>query len=174
MFEFLKEIKETKINHHQGILFKDSSKEKICSVFPELENIINSLHQQMIPKQFLTIDFSIQEFSKGEKSCVNPGWHVDGENNQYIILSWGDYLTQFLKKELPLVGSLKENNLIIKTLEKSFLIDDVFEIESGVPILYDSKQVHKGRIADTYGKRVFLRLCSSDYLNPKNFVRKIK
>lgn len=173
MLKKLEKVEKPIINHSQNRLFKDFEKNKFIRIFPELESLISKLSLEMFEKKYLTIDFSYKIFKKGDKSCVNPGWHVDGEQNQYLILCFGDFRTNFYNQRVELTDSLVENNKIIKKIESSFLKEHVFEAPNGIPILYDSKQIHQGRIADRPGERMFLRLCYSDYLVPKNFVKSV-
>lgn len=147
--------------------YKDCSLSFILKERPELGPLLEALIPLMEEKRFLSIDYFEQEFSKGNlKTCRNLSFHVDGENNNYLIWSKGGPRTLFLKEPQIVEGqSLRAKNdyLRDKTFKGLF-----FEIPEETPVLYTSDDPHAGRIAKPNDKRWFLRLCQSDYLKPKN------
>lgn len=149
--------------------FKDFEVNKIIQHRPQLQGVIDQLSAFLPKRKFLTIDYSELLLHKGSKTCKNPLWHVDGEGNDYIILNFGDFRTRFLHKPMPdfKSDSLKAlNNLIAE----KFVCEEGKEIQEGVPVLYSSLDIHKGNVATYDSKRILLRLCSSDYLCPKNAI----
>lgn len=134
-----------------------------------LTELINLVPEK---KKFLTVDILEQSFTSGNiNTCRDTNWHVDGLNNNYLIVAFGDHRTMYHKESLVLsnIADLAERNqFIVDSLSDSE--DGGFEIPDGVPILYTSDDIHKGRIATPGTKRVLVRLCMSDYLCPKNKV----
>lgn len=153
----------------ESFLAKDCSVPFLLKYKPGLEDLIKELDCFLPSKNFLTIDYYEQVLSSGTKTCKNINWHVDGMDNDYLIVSWGDFRTEFLTADYPLDPNLTliERNLsIVKELKGQ--APSSFELSPGCPVIYDSTQIHRGRKANRDGKRILLRLCRSDYLNPKN------
>lgn len=149
------------------LVLKDFSKEKLLLRCPHLEDLLNELIPLIPEKKYLTIDYSEIALKKGQNTCRDVRWHTDGINNHYLIIAWGDFRTLFLNERYE---SLKNTVERIKEIHEKFKDEKGNEIEEGVPFVYDSTVVHRGQKADRDGKRIFLRLCFSDYIRPKNAV----
>lgn len=153
--------------------FKDCSLNYIDKKFGNLVSTkIDNLKGFLPDRKFLTVDIGFQVFKRGDKSCVDTGWHVDGIGNDYLILCEGDFRTEFLGKplDLPIPNERSELRNFNKTIACKF--SDVIsgsEIPDSTLVRYSSLDIHKGRVATSDGQRLFLRLCSSDYLKPKNY-----
>ena len=161
---FLEKVLKPKTIFDKSFFLKDCSKNYILNHYPELETLINSLASQMPNKKYLTIDYQGLNLKSGQKTCKDTSWHIDGEGNNYILVCWGDFKTQF-------AGNFQFSNTNRKTRLtelKKMNIDRFQEALEGVPVAYSSDCVHRGCRADQAGQRLFLRLCMSDYLHPKN------
>lgn len=154
-----------------SLMLKNHSLSRLLKLRPEIAALVPSLDALLPQKEFLTIDYFEQVLKAGRATCVNPAWHVDGVNNHYLMLIFGQWRTEFALNSYPIPEGkdLREVNFkISQSLKK----EDVprFEIPEATPLLYNSFQVHRGRVPTTEGKRILLRLCRSDYLKPSNSI----
>jgi hypothetical protein len=171
-------IKEITIpyNFQEQFFWKDCSLNFIRKTFDELlVKSIESLIKTGLsnPKKYITVDIGFQVFNEGTKSCNNVGWHVDGVGNDYLMWIEGDFRTEFQSAEdTPKLTPTDRNKLLEfnKSIEGSAAAGT--EIPNATLIKYTSQDIHRGRVATSAGKRFFIRICSSDYLTPKN--RKLK
>lgn len=150
---------------------KDFCPNKIKKVVPELSFVIDSLISQIEKKKYITIDVMKHNFVNRGKTCSDVSFHVDGINNEYVIWSIGDFRTEFLMSPVfvPGLGEFSPRDLAktIYELTQGKLFN-VVEASSSVPMKYDSMCIHRGRIAEAGHKRIMVRVCSSDYIKPKN------
>jgi hypothetical protein len=168
----MKIIKTLNLDHNfkEQFFWKDCSskflKSKIDNRFiEEMEKIVSHLPN---PKKYITFDLGYQIFKEGTKSCRNTGWHVDGVGNDYLMYIQGDFRTEFADKIA--VDSFPEERS--KLLEFNKSIENIeagcIEIPNATLIQYTSQDIHRGRVATSAGERLFIRVCSSNYLIPKN------
>lgn len=144
--------------------------EKLIKLRPDLKELLEELIPLVPQKKYLTVDYSELCLKRGSKTCRDPRWHVDGVDNEYLIINFGKCRTRFLnQKANPPQDrtSLKELNNQLGESLKSF---EGVEIPEGVPVRYNSLDIHKGNVCTQETKRILLRLCSSDYLQPKNVI----
>lgn len=120
------------------------------------------------PRKFITYDVGYQIFKAGTKSCKNTGWHVDGVGNEYLMHITGDFRTQFTNKiDVDSFPGSKDKLLEFNTsISKIDVAGE--EIPNATLIHYTSQDIHKGRVADCEGQRLFIRVCNSDYIFPHN------
>jgi hypothetical protein len=163
------------LNHsfNTEFFFKDCSEQYLHKTLdPHLVSHILTIGENLKQeKLYRTYDVGYMTYKIGEKTCVDTGWHCDGINNQYLIYCKGDFRTKILSEESPSFfpqdrSQIRESNQIIAS---EFAPLSGVEIDDLTPYLYGSSDIHKGRVADKEGARVFLRICESDYLKPKNF-----
>lgn len=144
--------------------------DKLLLLRPDLKDILKELIPLIPQRKFLTVDYSELCLKRGSKTCRDPRWHVDGVGNDYLIINFGECRTRFLNQKVDpniLNTPLKElNNLLGESLKHL----QGEEIPEGVPVLYTSSDIHKGNVCSKETKRILLRLCSSDYLQPKNAI----
>lgn len=159
----------------KSLVLKDHSLSKILQIKPELKDLLDQLIPLINQKQFLTIDYSELLLSPFVKTCKNTDWHIDGIDNNYLIISWGDCRTTFIDSVeystlISKLASLTQNvRLTNNCLDQSALYSlKNITPENGQPILYNSQDIHKGHTATHNGTRFFLRLCMSDYIKPTN------
>lgn len=167
-------VDERKIlSFESTVKLKDFCPERIKKIVPELSSTINNLISLVKKKNYITIDVMKHNFIARGKTCTDISYHVDGVDNEYIIWSIGDFRTEFLVDPIliPGLGKLSPRELakpIFELTKKNNL--HFMEAPSSVPIKYDSYCIHRGRIAEAGHKRVMIRVCSSDYIKPKNAV----
>lgn len=163
---------ETLLSFEETVKLKDFCPNKVKKLVPDLSSVITKLVGLVEKKKYITVDVMKHNFLNRGKTCSDVSFHVDGINNEYVIWSIGDYRTEFLMKSLNIPGL---GNLSPKELAPSIriLADEiepiVIEAPSSVPMKYNSACVHRGRIAESGSKRIMIRVCSSDYISPKNF-----
>lgn len=160
--------------------FNDSFFYKDCSIEflakrldAKLINELRDISTLLTGKPYITFDVGFLKMKEGDKTCRNTGWHVDGFNNDYLIYCQGDFRTQFLtsKAVLPYPAARAELRAFNESIScKDFDVAGVQEIPDSTLVKYTSQDVHKGRVATTAGERFFLRVCSSDYLYPRNII----
>jgi hypothetical protein len=137
------------LDFEASIKFKNCSLNFLAKKRPELKNVLQGLIQMLPKRKHITINLHEQVLQKNSLTCSNVGWHLDGTEEDYLLVCFGQYRTEFLNND----GSY-------------------FEIEEGIPILYDSQTVHRGRIAESKSKRILIRICSSDRIVPINHIIK--
>ena len=159
------------LSFESTVKLKDFCPNRIKKLVPELYSVIDNLISLVEKKKYITIDVMKHNFINRGKTCTDPSFHIDGVNNEYVIWSIGDFRTEFLMDSIfvPGLGELSPRDLAKPifelTNEKTF---SLIESPSSVPMKYDSRCIHRGRIAEAGHKRVMVRVCSSDLIKPKN------
>jgi hypothetical protein len=162
-------------NIENSCIFKDHSLKQILKIKPELNVLLSEIIPLIKEKTYLTIDYSELLLSPFSRTCKDTKWHVDGINNNYLIVCWGDFKTTFVDT-FYYNHIINFNNEVTDDVRSSnFLLNQDFLTsqkqitpENGQPIIYDSLAIHKGHTATHSGKRIFIRLCMSDYIKPTN------
>ena len=155
----------------EQFFWKDCSLNFLSKVLPEpLALEIKSLTVQGItqPRKFITYDVGFQVFKKGDKSCKGTGWHVDGIGNEYLMHITGDFRTEFTNKiDVETYPNQRDK---LREFNNSIADTDVpgEEIPNATLIQYTSQDIHRGRVATGAGQRLFIRVCNSHYLFPRN------
>lgn len=159
-------------NFQEQFFYKDCSLNFIRKTFDELlvKSIENLIHTGLSnSKKYITVDIGFQIFNEGTKSCKNTGWHVDGIGNDYLMWIDGDFRTEFQSAgDTPKLFPKDRNMLLEFNMGIENSAAGSVEIPNATLIKYTSQDIHKGRVATSAGKRFFIRICSSDYLTPKN------
>ena len=139
-----------------NILYKDFDVEKFKRVakkdlWGQFEAVIDSMIRSVNENHgddspYITIDFSSQKLAKGDRSCVDTDWHTDGkDSNIYAFYQIGPQRTIFKDSG---------NNELM--------------IPEGEIFLYNSTDEHRGFRASCATERLFIRVCASNYIQPKN------
>lgn len=163
---------ETEFN--EQFFYKDCSLKFLATKFDsKLVREIEEVSKMIPNKRFLTFDIGFRILNEGDKTCRDTGWHVDGVGNDYLIYCKGDFRTEFLelrtKVKFPDVrGELREFNNSIASMKTDLILGSLSEVPDSTITHYTSQDIHRGRQATSAGKRFFLRVCSSEYLTPKN------
>ena len=154
---------------------KRMSLEKFKERFPEYIGLVMEMIRGFkVPrKRFITIDFMKRSFKVGESTRLNTRWHCDGVNNNYCLFVVGpDHArTEFYKGTLPDVQKPSKSG--DELLEYNNAIDEALAEAKGEPVpnekpfYYTSNDIHRGRVVAENCHRIFLRVCSSDYIKPK-------
>jgi hypothetical protein len=163
---------DIRLNFSNSFFLKDCS---LNFLFNNLDQgIVKQLQEisKILPqKRHITFDIGFLKLKEGDKTCRDVGWHVDGVDNDYLIYCQGDFRTQFLNKELDV--KYPEHRSELRQFNESIASTEIDvagnEIPDSTLVQYSSKDIHRGRLATSVGERFFLRVCSSDYLVPKNF-----
>ena len=158
-------------NFQEQFFYKDCSTKHLRKILEDtlVDQIEDMIHQELSnPKRYITVDVGYQVFSEGTKSCRDTGWHVDGIGNDYLMYIEGDFRTEFTNQIDVGDGPTGKDKLREFNESIAKIAVEGEEIPDATVIKYTSKDIHRGRIADRSGSRFFLRVCSSDYLYPKN------
>jgi hypothetical protein len=163
--------KDELLSFENTLLMKDFSVKKIKEKLPELSFVIDHLIGLVPIKRYITVDVMKHNFKNEGNTCRDGSFHIDGLNNNYAMWVIGDFRTEFLMEEVFIDGLGSEKPIEINPKLK-YLIDDTFhkiqEIDESTPFVYDSRCIHRGRVAAKGSKRILVRVCSSDYIRPKN------
>jgi hypothetical protein len=155
---------------------KDMELKKFLRKFPEWEGVAAEM-RAMLPDGYLNylVDLVVMDCEPGVNTCRDTRWHVDGDpkkDNKYALWVSGPNRTEFLAEpfdipDLP-EGREEQNQLLENLLEDK----DSLRIPDGEAILYDSRTPHRGVVCEEYGRRSFLRLMATNYIKPKNIVKR--
>jgi len=164
---------DLKVSFNEQFFYKDCSFNFLLKKFDkDLVDKIKSFSHLLPNKKHITVDIGFLKMDKGDKTCVDTGWHVDGVGNEYLILCMGDFRTEFLAADAP-ATQFPDVRCQLRDFNKSIAskLSDApgEEAPDATLIHYNSQDIHRGRVASHAGERFFLRICSSDYLIPKNF-----
>ena len=158
------------LSFQESVLLKDFCPHKIKEKYPELVPVIDALIAKIPQRKYITVDVMKHNFLTKGKTCRDTSFHVDGIKNHYIIWSIGSFRTEFLSESLEIssLGEMKPKDLAMEIKIKTSSTCKIMEAENSVPMLYDSSCIHRGRNAEAGSKRIMIRICSSDYIYPKN------
>jgi|694.fasta_scaffold16738_15 hypothetical protein len=158
------------------IVIKDYEYDKFCKKFVELSDLV----QQM--KNFIggnyknyLVNVNVNNHKIGDKTCVDIRYHFDGDfykDNIYCIWCKGPNRTVF-----P-VNKQVFNGVPPNRFDQNFFLEKILhntpskEIDDQTFIKYTSQDPHRGVVCKTPGKRTFVRLMGTDYIEPKNYVKR--
>lgn len=157
---------------------KDMEFGRFVRKFPEWGGVAHEM-RAMLPDghSHYLVDLVIMDCVPGMKTCRDTRWHVDGDpnkDNRYVLWVDGPNRTEFLADpfELPdLPAGREEQNVLLEGM----LRDRVpLRIPERRAVSYDSRTPHRGVVCDAAGRRSFLRLMATNYIVPKNIVRRGK
>lgn len=158
------------------IFVKDMEFGKFVKKFPEWDSVASDM-RAMLPdgyKHYLA-DLIVMDCTPGMKTCRDTRWHFDGDfkgNNKYVLWVSGPNRTEFLAQEIQFEDVPADREEQNRFLEETLAGSSVRQAPDGEPVLYDSKTPHRGVVCTEYGQRRFLRLMASDYISPKNIVKR--
>jgi hypothetical protein len=158
------------------IFVKDMALGHFLRKFPELSETLGSMRARL-PEGYRAylVDYVVMDCVPGTGTCRDTRWHVDGDprrDNLYVLRVEGPNRTEFLLDpvELPeLPEGREEQNRLLEDLLKDRL---PLRIPEGEERVYDSRTPHRGVLCDEPGRRTFLRLMATNYIKPKNIVRR--
>jgi hypothetical protein len=158
------------------IFVKDMELGRFILKFPEfaakverMRSLLPGLHKNHL------VDLVVMDCEPGKVTCRDVRWHVDGDprrDNLYVLNVEGPNRTEFLAEpvDLPTLPECREDqNRLLESLLRGRLS---LRIPEGEDRLYDSRTPHRGVLCDEHGRRTFLRLMATDYIKPKNIIRR--
>ena len=125
----------------------------------------------------ILIDVKVQNLSKGQYTCVNKGWHLDGKgiirqrtshDSLFHIIQWGGAPTLFIKHPFSCDGWGIHQTMLAKHLHLD--VNPRYELEPYIYHSYGEFHWHRCGQATEDCTRFFIRIIESDYIKE----RKIK
>jgi hypothetical protein len=158
------------------VFVKDMDLHKFSGKFPEAAGVAHEM-LPLLPAGYdhYLVDYIVMDCVPGAGTCRDTRWHVDGDprkDNRYALWVSGPNRTLFLADpfDLPELPEGREDQNIL--LEETLAGRRAMEVPDGTPFLYDSRTPHRGVVCEKSGRRVFLRLMATNYIKPKNMVRR--
>lgn len=158
------------------VFVKDMELHKFSGKFPEAGRVAHEM-SLMLPRGYAhyLVDYIVMYCVPGEGTCRDTRWHVDGDprkDNRYALWVSGPNRTLFLADPLELPelpeGREEQNRLLEETLAGRRSV----EVPEETVFLYDSRTPHRGVLCEQPGRRAFLRLMATNYIRPKNIIRR--
>jgi hypothetical protein len=151
---------------------KDWEISRFVRRFPDMEPVVAGM-RSLLPdgRTHYLVDMIVKDHSAGEKTCKDVRWHFDGDyrgSNVYALWAKGPNRTEFPETtpELAPPGDRDSQN---RYLEGLGLVG--VEVPEMTVVTYDSRTPHRGVVCRVPGKRFFLRVMGTDYINPKNYLK---
>lgn len=158
------------------LIIKDYEYNAFCKRYSEMsellvqmKNFIGKNHKNYL------VNVTVRDHSVGDKTCVDTRYHFDGDyysDNIYCIWCKGPNRTVFPidKVEFQTVPNSRfDQNVFLEEMLKKV---PAKEIDEETFIKYTSRDPHKGVVCKNPGKRIFVRLMGTNYIEPKNYVKK--
>jgi len=160
------------------VFVKDMELGRFLRKFPEWERVTGGMRARLPDGyEHYLVDFIVMDCEPGQGTCRDTRWHVDGDpkkDNKYALWVSGPNRTEFLAEplELPdLPDGREEQNRVLEELLRGRV---PLRIPDSEEMLYDSRTPHRGVVCDEAGRRTFLRLMATNYIKPKNIVKRGK
>ena len=158
------------------VFVKDMELRKFVRKFPEMSERAAEM-RAMLPdgyKNYL-VDLVVMDCVPGLGTCRDTRWHVDGDperDNKYALWVTGPNRTEFLAEPFVLPELPKNREIQNILLEEVLAGRLARRIPDGEAMLYDSRTPHRGVVCDEQGRRTFLRMMATNYIVPKNIVKR--
>lgn len=158
------------------VFVKDMELRRFLRGFPESAASVEGM-MSLLPgthKNHL-VDYVVMDCSPGKKTCRDTRWHFDGDywgDNLYVLRVSGPNRTEFLAEKVDIPEPPRGREEQNRFLEGLLAGRDTLRIPDGGELMYDSRTPHRGVVCDEVGTRVFLRLMATNYIQPKNIVRR--
>lgn len=160
----------------EEIFVKDFCCDRFCKKFPRFKNLIGEMKNRIdINYKYFLVDLIIKNHKKGDKTCRDVRYHLDGDyksDNQYCLWVNGENRTIFSKENIDFDNFPEERSDQNQFLENTLRGKECFEVPENTFVVYSSKDPHKGTICKKSGRRVFVRLMGTNYIPPRNFIKK--
>ena len=144
-----------------------------------VERLCALLHEQKYTLVSITNEF----LQPGTGTCLDTGWHLDGRMVQdapehYALVCFGDDGARTMFCDVPFSGQIpvapttqEGRQQLFGRLMQRDLENEAggFEIPNGAPITYTTFDFHKGRRVLTAGRRILIRVMTSNLIRPKPF-----
>jgi len=163
------------INKEGEVFVKDMTLVRFCEKFPEYASKVLVMRAELsVVRRHYLVDLMVMNCFPGRNSCRDIRWHFDGDyykDNVYVLNVTGPNRTEFLNEDIVLSPPC-ERKLQGCYLASILVGCGVLSIEDGKNRVYDSRTPHRGVLCNKVGIRVFLRLLASDYIMPKNILKR--
>ena len=140
--------------------------------FPHMGSVVEPMRGLLPDRANYLVDMIVKDHIPGERTCRDVRWHFDGDywgNNEYALWAKGPNRTLF-PAEVPELDPPENREYQNRYLEGLGLVG--VEVPEMTVVRYGSRTPHRGVVCSVPGKRVFLRVLSTDTIKPKNFVGK--
>ncbi|WP_445766742.1 hypothetical protein [Rheinheimera sp.] len=162
---------------------RDVTVSAISKHLPQYEAIVQSLLAMLPQKRYSLVTISAERLSQGQGSCVDTSWHLDGKMDatspeHYALVCFADDGNRTLFCDEQVIGwinktpeSIEERRALFGGLLKRDLHCESggIEIPNATPVIYSTFDFHKGRNVQYAGRRVLVRVMTSDLIRPKPF-----
>lgn len=161
---------------HEPVFAKDWEIGHFMSKFPGFAGLARRMRSHLPDGyQNYLVDMMVHDCAPGVRTCKDVRWHFDGEyegDNRYVLWVRGPNRTEFLK-EIPEFAEIpadreSQNRFLEKTLSGAVVVTAPDQTLIG----YDSRVPHRGILCREYGRRIFLRALATNYIRPKNILKK--
>lgn len=151
---------------------KDWDLSRFLRKFPHMADVVSSMRGHLPEREHVLVDMIVKVHVPGDSTCKDVRWHFDGDyggTNAYALWARGPNRTEFPETipELDPPSDRESQNRYLEGLGLRGV-----EVPEMHVATYDSTVPHRGVVCGVPGKRIFLRVVSTDTIKPKNFVRR--
>lgn len=158
------------------LVVKDYDVDIFCKKYPQLSDLVLEM-KKVVGGNFQNylVNITSKDYKIGDKTCADTRYHFDGDyyrDNIYCIWCKGLNRTVFPEKPVVLENVPKdrfEQNIFLEKILKDVPSK---EIDDQTLVRYTSQDPHKGVVCKKPGNRLFVRVMGSNYLEPKNYVKR--
>jgi len=151
---------------------KDWEISRFLRRFPHMADLVLGMKSLLPERKNILVDLIVEDHKVGDTTCRDVRWHFDGDyagNNAYVLWCRGPNRTEFPETtpELDPPSDRESQNRYLEGLGLRGV-----EVPEMTAVTYDSRIPHRGVVCKITGKRIFVRLLSTDTIKPKNFIRR--
>lgn len=139
---------------------------------PQMETLVLAMKNLLPERKALLVDLIVRDHKVGDYTCRDIRWHFDGDysgNNSYALWAKGPNRTEF-PEIIPELNPPQDRESQNRYLEGLSLVG--IEVPEMSVVTYDSRIPHRGVVCRSTGKRIFVRLLTTDTINAKNLIRR--
>jgi hypothetical protein len=165
------------------VRIRDASRSAIAKYLGEYEAVVEHLFSLIPEKRHQVVSITSEILHPGRNTCLDIGWHLDGrmqrdDPEHYALVCFGDdgFRTMFcadrIVGQIPVTPTTVEgrHQLFGKLMQRDLHNESGgIEIPNGQPVVYTTFDFHKGRQVITTGRRVLIRVMSSNLIKAKPF-----
>lgn len=158
------------------VFVKDMELGRFLLKFPEWRDVSESM-RAILPDGYANylVDLVVMDCVPGMKTCRDTRWHFDGDwwgDNKYALWVDGPNRTEFLSEPTEIPEPPKNREEQNRFLEELLAGRVARRIPEREALSYDSRTPHRGVVCEERGRRRFLRLMATNYIVPKNILRR--
>ena len=158
------------------IVLKDYDIDIFYKRYQELSDLVSEM-KKVIGGNFQNylVNITSKHYKIGDKTCADIRYHFDGDyyrDNTYCIWCKGLNRTVFPEKSIVFENVPKDRLEQNVFLERALKDVEGEEVDNETFVRYTSQDPHKGVICKEPGYRLFVRLMGTNYLEPKNYVKR--